>query len=136
MRLLYRSGALLNLEQAGVPSIFPYYATSYSSPQGMILITGPTGSGKTTTLYGMLTELNQPERKIITVEDPVEYQLSRINQIQVNHKTGLDSAQVLRTTLRFDPDVIMVGEMRDQETAEIGLRGALTGHLVYDVTYQ
>ena len=131
MRLLYRSGALLNLEQAGVPAdILHIMRRHIHRPQGMILITGPTGSGKTTTLYGMLTELNQPERKIITVEDPVEYQLSRINQIQVNHKIGLDFAQVLRTTLRLDPDVIMVGEMRDQETAEIGLRGALTGHLV------
>ncbi|CAM5225831.1 MSHA biogenesis protein MshE [Alishewanella longhuensis] len=91
---------------------------------------GPTGSGKTTTLYGMLSELNQPGSKIITVEDPVEYRLPRINQVQINPKIDLSFSKVLRTTLRQDPDIIMVGEMRDQETAEMGLRGALTGHLV------
>jgi len=96
----------------------------------MLLVTGPTGSGKTTTLYGVLSELNTADRKIITVEDPVEYQLPRINQVQVNHKIGLNFSNVLRTTLRQDPDIIMVGEMRDQETVEIGLRGALTGHFV------
>jgi MSHA biogenesis protein MshE len=96
----------------------------------MILVTGPTGSGKTTTLYGALSELNKPEFKIITVEDPIEYRLPRINQVQINAKIGLDFAAILRTTLRQDPDIIMVGEMRDQETVEIGLRGALTGHLV------
>jgi MSHA biogenesis protein MshE len=95
-----------------------------------LLVTGPTGSGKTTTLYGILSELNTADRKIITVEDPVEYQLPRINQVQVNHKIGLNFSNVLRTTLRQDPDIIMVGEMRDQETVEIGLRGALTGHFV------
>jgi MSHA biogenesis protein MshE len=99
-------------------------------PHGMILVTGPTGSGKTTTLYGALSELNKAASKIITVEDPVEYRLPRINQVQINNKIGLNFSSVLRTTLRQDPDIIMVGEMRDQETAEIGLRGALTGHLV------
>ena len=101
-----------------------------AQPHGIILVTGPTGSGKTTTLYGLLSELNQAGSKIITVEDPVEYRLPRINQVQVNHKIGLSFSNVLRTTLRQDPDIIMVGEMRDQETAEMGLRGALTGHLV------
>jgi MSHA biogenesis protein MshE len=96
----------------------------------MILVTGPTGSGKTTTLYGALSELNKAGSKIITVEDPVEYRLPRVNQVQTNNKIGLNFSSVLRTTLRQDPDIIMVGEMRDQETAEIGLRGALTGHLV------
>jgi MSHA biogenesis protein MshE len=99
-------------------------------PHGMILVTGPTGSGKTTTLYGALSELNDAKSKIITVEDPVEYRLPRINQVQTNSKIGLNFSSILRTTLRQDPDIIMVGEMRDQETAEVGLRGALTGHLV------
>jgi MSHA biogenesis protein MshE len=96
----------------------------------MILVTGPTGSGKTTTLYSALSELNKAASKIITVEDPVEYRLPRVNQVQTNNKIGLTFSNILRTTLRQDPDIIMVGEMRDQETAEIGLRGALTGHLV------
>jgi MSHA biogenesis protein MshE len=96
----------------------------------MVLVTGPTGSGKTTTLYGALSELNQSTKKIITVEDPVEYRLPRINQVQINSKIGLSFSSVLRTSLRQDPDIIMVGEMRDSETVEIGLRGALTGHLV------
>ena len=96
----------------------------------MILVTGPTGSGKTTTLYAALRELNTPEKKIITVEDPVEYRLPRINQIQVHPQIGLTFARVLRSTLRQDPDILMIGEIRDQETAEIGLRAAITGHLV------
>ena len=101
-------------------------------PHGMILVTGPTGSGKTTTLYGALTELNRPEVKIITAEDPVEYRLPRITQVQVNPKIGLEFANVLRSALRQDPDVILVGEMRDRETVEIGLRAAMTGHLNHD----
>jgi MSHA biogenesis protein MshE len=96
----------------------------------LLLVTGPTGSGKTTTLYGALNELNRSEKKIITVEDPVEYRLPRINQVQVHEKINLSFARVLRAALRQDPDVVMVGEMRDQETAEIGLRAAMTGHLV------
>ncbi len=96
----------------------------------MVLVTGPTGSGKTTTLYGALNELNDPEKKIITVEDPVEYRLPRVNQVQVNSKIGLTFAGVLRTALRQDPDVVLVGEIRDQETAEIALRASITGHLV------
>jgi len=95
-----------------------------------VLVTGPTGSGKTTTLYAALAELNTPESKIITVEDPVEYQLAGITQVQVNEKIDLSFARVLRSTLRQDPDVILVGEIRDEETAQIGLRAALTGHLV------
>jgi MSHA biogenesis protein MshE len=106
------------------------FRAAINRPHGMILVTGPTGSGKTTTLYGALSELNKPDLKIITAEDPIEYRLPRINQVQVNAKIGLDFAAILRTTLRQDPDIIMVGEMRDQETVEIGLRGALTGHLV------
>jgi MSHA biogenesis protein MshE len=96
----------------------------------MVLVTGPTGSGKTTTLYSALATLNRPDTKIITVEDPVEYRLDRVSQVQVNAKIGLDFARVLRTTLRQDPDIILVGEMRDQETVDIGLRAAITGHLV------
>ena len=99
-------------------------------PHGMVLVTGPTGSGKTTTLYAALSELNKASKKIITAEDPVEYRLPRINQVQVNSKIDLTFSSVLRTALRQDPDIIMVGEMRDHETVEIGLRGALTGHLV------
>jgi len=99
-------------------------------PSGMVLVTGPTGSGKTTTLYAALDELNTPERKIITVEDPVEYRLPGINQVQIHEKIELTFARVLRTALRQDPDVILVGEMRDQGTVETGLRAAMTGHMV------
>ncbi|WP_240222505.1 GspE/PulE family protein [Rheinheimera hassiensis] len=131
MRLLDQSAGLLQLEETGMPApLLSKLRRIIKSPHGMILVTGPTGSGKTTTLYGLLSELNQAGSKIITVEDPVEYRLPRINQVQVNHKIGLSFSNVLRTTLRQDPDIIMVGEMRDQETAEMGLRGALTGHLV------
>lgn len=131
MRLLDQSAGLLTLDQTGMPSnLLHRFRNLLHRPHGMILVTGPTGSGKTTTLYGALSELNQASTKIITVEDPVEYRLPRINQVQTNNKIGLNFSNVLRTTLRQDPDVIMVGEMRDQETAEIGLRGALTGHLV------
>jgi len=131
MRLLDQSAGLLTLNETGMPpEILDRVRKQIKRPHGMLLVTGPTGSGKTTTLYGVLSELNTADRKIITVEDPVEYQLPRINQVQVNHKIGLDFSNVLRTTLRQDPDIIMVGEMRDQETVEIGLRGALTGHFV------
>lgn len=131
MRLLDQSAGVLTLDQTGMPApILNRFRMLLQRPHGMILVTGPTGSGKTTTLYGALSELNQPQRKIITVEDPVEYRLPRINQVQVNAKIDLTFSNVLRTTLRQDPDIIMVGEMRDQETVEIGLRGALTGHLV------
>ncbi len=131
MRLLDQSEGILTLAQTGMPpSIVKRYRKLLQQPHGMILVTGPTGSGKTTTLYGSLSELNKPQSKIITVEDPVEYRLPRINQVQVNHKINLSFSQILRTTLRQDPDIIMVGEMRDKETVEIGLRGALTGHLV------
>lgn len=131
MRLLDQSAGLLTLDQTGMPGpLLRRFRTLLKRPHGMILVTGPTGSGKTTTLYGALSELNKPETKIITVEDPVEYRLPRINQVQTNNKINLTFSNVLRTTLRQDPDVIMVGEMRDAETVEIGLRGALTGHLV------
>ncbi|MDN4501934.1 ATPase, T2SS/T4P/T4SS family [Alteromonadaceae bacterium BrNp21-10] len=131
MRLLDQSAGLLELEQVGMPAaILARFRTLLKRPHGMILVTGPTGSGKTTTLYAGLAELNKPGVKIITIEDPVEYRLPRINQVQTYNRIGLDFANVLRTSLRQDPDIIMVGEMRDNETVEIGLRGALTGHLV------
>ncbi|MDX1706306.1 GspE/PulE family protein [Pseudidiomarina sp.] len=131
MRLLDQSAGLLNLEQTGMPEdILKRVRKLIHKPYGMLIVTGPTGSGKTTTLYGALSELNEAEKKIITVEDPVEYRLPRISQVQVNARIGLNFSNVLRTSLRQDPDIIMVGEMRDQETVEIGLRGAITGHLV------
>jgi MSHA biogenesis protein MshE len=131
MRLLDQSGGLLRLDHVGMPPhILARFRRFIHQPHGIVLVTGPTGSGKTTTLYGALNEMNQPEKKIITVEDPVEYRLPRINQVQVNTKVGLTFASVLRTALRQDPDIVMVGEMRDKETAEIGLRAAMTGHLV------
>ncbi|MCF1427240.1 MAG: GspE/PulE family protein [Shewanella sp.] len=131
MRLLDQSEGLLTLNEVGMPQdILRRVRRQIQRPHGMLLVTGPTGSGKTTTLYGILSELNTEDRKIITVEDPVEYQVPRINQVQINHKIGLDFSSVLRTTLRQDPDIIMVGEMRDHETVEIGLRGAMTGHFV------
>jgi MSHA biogenesis protein MshE len=131
MRLLDQSSKLLELGQLGLPrTLLDRLRRLGTAPHGLILVTGPTGSGKTTTLYGLLRELNRAERKIITVEDPVEYRLPRINQVQVNAKIDLTFARVLRSALRQDPDVLMVGEMRDNETAEIGLRAAMTGHLV------
>lgn len=131
MRLLDQSAGLLELDRLGIPpEMERRIRRLISRPSGMVLVTGPTGSGKTTTLYASLNHINQSRRKIITVEDPVEYRLPRINQVQVNRKIGLDFARVLRTALRQDPDIIMVGEMRDRETAEIGLRAAMTGHLV------
>ena len=131
MRLLDQSGGLLSMEQIGMPEeLLTRFRSFVARPHGLLLVTGPTGSGKTTTLYGALNELNRSEKKIITVEDPVEYRLPRINQVQTHEKIGLSFARVLRAALRQDPDVVMVGEMRDQETAEIGLRAAMTGHLV------
>ena len=122
---------LLSLDDVGMPpEILAKFRRQLRRPHGLIMVTGPTGSGKTTTLYGALSELNTAGNKIITVEDPVEYRLPRISQVQINAKIGLTFASVLRATLRQDPDIILVGEMRDQETMEIGMRGALTGHLV------
>ncbi|NLM26242.1 MAG: Flp pilus assembly complex ATPase component TadA [Firmicutes bacterium] len=130
-RVLNKSTGILSIEQFG----FSQQNTEeilrvLRLNQGLILVTGPTGSGKTTTLYGFLQHLNTVEKNIITVEDPVEYQLPGINQVQINHKVGLTFASGLRSVLRQDPDIIMVGEIRDQETAEIAIRSALTGHLV------
>lgn len=131
MRLLDQSGDMLNLGQLGMhPEILEHFRHAVHRPNGMVLVTGPTGSGKTTTLYSALSELNDPSKKIITVEDPVEYRLPRINQVQINNQIDLTFARVLRTALRHDPDIVLVGEIRDQETAEIALRAAMTGHLV------
>lgn len=131
MRLLDQSSGASSLDQVGMPEeVLSQFRRLIHLPHGLILVTGPTGSGKTTTLYGALQELNEVGKKIISVEDPVEYRLSRINQVQINPKIDLDFARVLRAALRQDPDIIMVGEIRDHETAEIALRAAMTGHLV------
>ncbi len=131
MRLLSLDGGVRRLDTVGMPpAMLQRYRELLGRASGLILVTGPTGSGKTTTLYASLAELNASELKIITVEDPVEYRLPGITQVQVNEKIDLSFAKVLRGTLRQDPDVILVGEMRDAETAEIGLRAAITGHLV------
>lgn len=131
MRLLDQSGGILDLNDLGMPEdIRARFVNVIKRPHGMMLVTGPTGSGKTTTLYAALSVLNSPEKKIITVEDPVEYRLPRVNQVQVKSDIGLTFSRVLRSALRQDPDIILVGEMRDEETAEIGLRAAMTGHMV------
>ncbi len=131
MRLLDQSSGILQLEHVGMSAaLLRRFRQQLHNPHGLVLVTGPTGSGKTTTLYGALNELNSTEKKIITVEDPVEYRLPRINQVQVHPKIGLDFARVLRAGLRQDPDIVMVGEMRDKETSDIALRAAMTGHLV------
>jgi MSHA biogenesis protein MshE len=131
MRLLDQSAGVFSLDRTGMPAeMLARLRILLQRPHGIVLVTGPTGSGKTTTLYGGLSELNSPEKKIITVEDPVEYRLPRINQVQVNPKIELTFARVLRAALRQDPDIVLVGEIRDRETAEIALRAAITGHLV------
>lgn len=131
MRLLDKSTGILRMDQLGMPEdILERMREIIHKPYGMVLVTGPTGSGKTTTLYAALSELNTEEDMIITIEDPVEYTLPRINQVQVNQAIGLTFASVLRSGLRQDPDIVMVGEMRDEETVQIGLRAAMTGHLV------
>ena len=131
MRLLNQGGTTLRLDAIGMPPrLVERFRSIVARPNGLVLVTGPTGSGKTTTLYSALSELNSVEKKLITVEDPVEYRLAGINQVQVNDKIELTFARVLRSALRQDPDIVLVGEMRDQETAQIGLRAAMTGHLV------
>ncbi len=131
MRLLNQGAAMRRLDNIGMPEdMLRRFREVLKRNSGMVLVTGPTGSGKTTTLYAALAEINAAELKVITVEDPVEYRLAGITQVQVNDKIELTFAKVLRSCLRQDPDVILVGEMRDSETAEIGLRAAITGHLV------
>lgn len=131
MRILDKGQALLRLEELGfLPETLSRYEACYRKPYGLILVTGPTGSGKSTTLYATLNQVNEPHRNIITVEDPVEYRLPGINQVQINPKAGLTFASALRSILRSDPDIVLVGEIRDRETAVIGVEAALTGHLV------
>ncbi|MDA2923683.1 type II secretion system ATPase GspE [Acidobacteria bacterium AH-259-L09] len=137
MRILDKSNTqIYDLERLGFSSrMYEQFENLIVRPYGIMLVTGPTGSGKTTTLYGGLTKINQPDKKIITIEDPVEYQINGINQIHVNPQIGLTFAAGLRSIVRQDPDVIMVGEMRDLETVEIGIRAALTGHLVFSTLH-
>src|SRR5450631_3060276 len=131
LRLLPQHGGLLVLDRMGMPApILERVHEFIHQAHGMLLVTGPTGSGKTTTLYGALAEMNSPSTKIVTVEDPVEYRLPGLTQVQVNEKIGLSFSTVLRSTLRQDPDIVLVGEMRDRDTAETGLRAAMTGHMV------
>lgn len=136
MRILDKSGLMLGLGQLGFsPDDQRTWEGLLGNATGVILVTGPTGSGKTTTLYASLHTLNTPHRKIITVEDPVEYQLTGINQVQINHGIGWNFAKALRAIFRQDPDIVMVGEIRDQETAEIAIKAALTGHLVFSTLH-
>lgn len=131
MRLLNKGGEIIDIEKLGIRDrAFKIIEKAIKSPQGMILSTGPTGSGKTTTLYAILNKINNPKVNIITLEDPVEYQVKGINQIQINASVGLTFASGLRSVLRQDPDIIMVGEIRDAETAKLATQSALTGHLV------
>jgi len=136
MRILDQSKGLLDLELLGMPAeLLTRFKAHIRNPHGLILVTGPTGSGKTTTLYAALSAVNYPQTKIITAEDPVEYSLPRVNQAQINEKIGLSFASVLRSALRQDPDVILVGEIRDRETAEIAVRASITGHLVFSTLH-
>ncbi|MEO0142499.1 MAG: ATPase, T2SS/T4P/T4SS family, partial [candidate division WOR-3 bacterium] len=136
LRLLDRSAIQLNLDLLGFePSTLKTFRRAIKTPYGIVLVTGPTGSGKTTTLYSALTELNDPGLNITTAEDPIEYSLHGINQLQVNEKIGLTFASALRAYLRQDPNIIMVGEIRDMETAEIAIRASLTGHLVLSTVH-
>jgi general secretion pathway protein E len=136
LRILDRGAGVRDLRELGLPPrVLDDFEQLVRQPHGIVLVTGPTGSGKTTTLYGAIDRLNQPGVKIVTVEDPVEYQIAGVTQIPVNPKIGLTFAAALRSILRHDPDVIMVGEMRDREAAEIAIQAALTGHLVFSTLH-
>ena len=136
LRILDKSKVIINLEDLGMhPDNFAKFKKSMKAPYGIILVTGPTGSGKTTMLYGALNDIKSIKTKIITVEDPVEYQLNMIQQVHVNEKSGLTFVSALRSILRQDPDVIMIGEIRDQETLRIAIQAALTGHLVFSTLH-
>lgn len=134
-RILNRQSLLLDLSDLGMEETKQQFTRLINLPHGMILVTGPTGSGKTTTLYAVLSSLNKAERKIITIEDPVEYELAGVTQIPVNHGLVFGFAQGIRTIVRHDPDIILVGEIRDRETAEVAIQAALTGHLVFSTLH-
>jgi type II secretory ATPase GspE/PulE/Tfp pilus assembly ATPase PilB-like protein len=136
MRLLRQNKSLLGAKELGMNAReLACLNRVLHLPHGIVLVTGPTGSGKTSTLYTALHEINDSERKIITIEDPIEYQLKGVNQIQVSEKSGLTFARGLRSILRHDPDVILIGEIRDQETAQIAVQASLTGHLVFSTLH-
>ena len=136
VRLLDKSATLYSLSEIGMgPEILSKFKNLIHREHGMILVTGPTGGGKSTTLYAALQEINSKDRNVVTLEDPIEYQLSGISQTQVSEKKGLTFAKGLRNVLRQDPDIIMVGEIRDQETAEMAIQSALTGHLVFSTLH-
>jgi type IV pilus assembly protein PilB len=136
MRILDKDNIRVGLRQLGFSEEdFVKFKSLLKRPNGIILVTGPTGSGKTTSLYAALNDLNTPDRKIITAEDPVEYYLPGINQVEIRHEIGLDFARVIRSMLRQAPNVILVGEMRDLETAQMGIQASLTGHLVFSTLH-
>lgn len=136
LRLLDQAAGLMDFDALGMPApMVTRFKSLIERTAGLVLVTGPTGSGKTTTLYAALSHVNAPSRKIITAEDPIEYRLERVNQVQINARIGLDFATVLRNALRQDPDIVFVGEMRDRETVEMGLRAAMTGHLVFSTLH-
>ena len=136
MRILDKSNAMVGLEELGMADdVMTVFRRLIRQPHGMILSTGPTGSGKSTTLYGALQELTSPITNILTIEDPVEYQIAGIGQIQVRPHIGLTFANGLRSIVRQDPDILMVGEIRDEETAEIAIHAALTGHMIFSTLH-
>src|SRR5437660_6072575 len=136
MRILERGNIQVSMRDMGFgEEDFKRFQQIIKRPNGIFLVTGPTGSGKTTTLYAALNELNRPDRKIITAEDPVEYYLPGINQVEVKHNIGLDFARIIRAMLRQAPNIILVGEIRDHETAEIAIQASLTGHLVFSTLH-
>ena len=136
MRILDRGSIQVNIKDLGFgEDDYQRFQKIIKRPNGIFLVTGPTGSGKTTTLYAALNELNRPDRKIITAEDPVEYYLPGINQVEVKHQIGLDFARIIRAMLRQAPNIILVGEIRDKETAEIAVQASLTGHLVFSTLH-
>src|SRR5438552_10879265 len=136
MRILDRNSIQVNIRDLGFSEEdYKRFQNIIKRPNGIFLVTGPTGSGKTTTLYSALNELNRPDRKVITAEDPVEYYLPGVNQVEVKHNIGLDFARIIRAMLRQAPNIILVGEIRDNETAEIAVQASLTGHLVFSTLH-